>query len=75
MARLAFSGPVRAIRSAREFIYLESQYLWSPEIVQLLAAKLRTPPTDQFRVLLVLPGKPYGGAEQDLGRAGGVDHS
>ena len=58
---------VRAIRSARELIYLESQYLWSPEIVQLLAVKLRTPPTDQFRVLLVLPGKPYGGADDTRG--------
>ena len=35
---------VRAIRSARELIYLESQYLWSPEIAQLLAEKLRRPP-------------------------------
>ncbi len=58
---------VRAIRSARELIYLESQYLWSPEIVQLLAAKLRNPPTDRFRMLLVLPGKPYGGADDTRG--------
>jgi phosphatidylserine/phosphatidylglycerophosphate/cardiolipin synthase-like enzyme len=57
----------RAIRSATELIYLESQYLWSPEIVQLLAEKLRRPPSDRFRLLLVLPGKPYGGADDTRG--------
>jgi phosphatidylserine/phosphatidylglycerophosphate/cardiolipin synthase-like enzyme len=57
----------RAIRSATELIYLESQYLWSPEIVALLAEKLRHPPSDRFRLLLVLPGKPYGGADDTRG--------
>jgi phosphatidylserine/phosphatidylglycerophosphate/cardiolipin synthase-like enzyme len=57
----------RAIRSATELIYLESQYLWSPEIVQMLAEKLRRPPSDRFRLLLVLPGKPYGGADDTRG--------
>ncbi len=57
----------RAIRSARELIYLESQYLWSPEIAALLADKLRHPPSDRFRVLIVLPGKPYGGADDTRG--------
>lgn len=60
----------RAIRSAQELIYLESQYLWSPEIVQLLAEKLRYPPSDRFRVLIVLPGKPYGGADDTRGALG-----
>ena len=58
---------VRAIRSARHLISLESQYLWSVEIVRLLADKLRSPPTDRFRILLVLPGKPYGGADDTSG--------
>jgi phosphatidylserine/phosphatidylglycerophosphate/cardiolipin synthase-like enzyme len=57
----------RAIRSARELVYLESQYLWSPEIVRLLADKLRRPPSDRFRVLVVLPGHPYGGADDTRG--------
>ena len=60
----------RALRSARELVYLESQYLWSPEIVRLLAEKLRHPPTDRFRVLLVLPGHPYGGADDTRGALG-----
>ena len=58
---------VRAIRSAQSLISLESQYLWSPEIVRFLADKLRNPPTDGFRVLLVLPGKPKGGADDTRG--------
>jgi phosphatidylserine/phosphatidylglycerophosphate/cardiolipin synthase-like enzyme len=61
---------VRAIRSARELIYLESQYLWSPEIVRLLADKLRHPPCDRFRILIVLPGHPYGGADDTRGAIG-----
>src|SRR5437763_840668 len=28
---------VRALRSARRFVYLESQFLWSPELVEILA--------------------------------------
>lgn len=60
----------RAIRSARELVYLESQYLWSPELVRLLADKLRNPPSDRFRVLLVLPGHPYGGADDTRGALG-----
>ena len=35
---------VRALRSAKRFIYLENQFLWSPEIVRILADKLRNPP-------------------------------
>ena len=34
----------RAIRSAERFVYIENQFLWSPEIVELLAEKLRNPP-------------------------------
>jgi phosphatidylserine/phosphatidylglycerophosphate/cardiolipin synthase-like enzyme len=58
---------VRAIRSARQLIYLESQYLWSAEIVELLAAKLRDPPSDRFRLLILLPGRPYGGGDDTRG--------
>src|SRR5581483_98237 len=35
---------IRALESARTLIYLENQFLWSPEIVRVLAAKLRDPP-------------------------------
>ena len=50
---------MRALRSARSgSIYLENQFLWSPEIVEILAAKLRDPPSDDFRVVLLLPAQP-----------------
>ena len=39
---------VRALRSARELIYIENQFLWAPEIVSVLAEKLRTPPAWLF---------------------------
>ena len=46
---------VGAIRSAERFIYIENQFLWSPEIVELLAEKLRNPPRDDFRIVVLLP--------------------
>ena len=47
----------RALRSAQHLIYLENQFLWSTEIVQILVDKLRNPPTEEFRILLLLPAK------------------
>ncbi len=61
---------VRALRSARRLIYLESQFLWSPEIVEILAAKLRQPPCDAFRLLVLLPAKPNSGADDTRGQLG-----
>lgn len=59
---------VRALRSAQHLVYLENQFLWSPEIVSILAGKLRQPPTDAFRVLLMLPGKPNIGEDDTRGQ-------
>ncbi|MGH2908620.1 MAG: phospholipase D-like domain-containing protein, partial [Solirubrobacteraceae bacterium] len=61
---------IRALRSAREYIYLENQFLWSPEIVDLLADKLSHPPTDAFRLLLVLPSKANNGHDDTRGQLG-----
>ncbi len=58
----------RALRSARRFIYLESQFLWSPQIVELLAGKLREPPSDRFRIVVLLPAKPNNGADDTRGQ-------
>ena len=33
----------RALRSAERLVYLENQFLWAPEIVAILAEKLRHP--------------------------------
>ena len=47
----------------------ENQFLWSTEIAQILVDKLRNPPTEQFRILL-LPAKPNNGADTTRGQLG-----
>ena len=61
---------VRALRSARRFIYLESQFLWSPEVVEILAAKLCDPPDPDFRLVALLPAKPNNGNDDTRGQLG-----
>jgi phosphatidylserine/phosphatidylglycerophosphate/cardiolipin synthase-like enzyme len=61
---------LRALRSARELIYLENQFLWSPEIVDVLVAKLRDPPGDAFRVVVVLPRRANNGQDDTRGQLG-----
>ena len=58
---------VRAFRSAQRLIYLENQFLWSPEIAVALRDKLDRPPTPGFRMLLVLPAKPNSGMDDTRG--------
>lgn len=60
----------RALRSARKLVYLESQFLWSPQVVGILADKLRNPPNDDFRVVVLLPAKPNNGADTTRGQLG-----
>ncbi|GAC1473462.1 MAG: phospholipase D-like domain-containing protein [Chloroflexota bacterium] len=52
---------VAAIRKARHFVYLENQYIWSPEIVDALVDAIRQPRSQPFRIVLVLPAKAYTG--------------
>jgi phosphatidylserine/phosphatidylglycerophosphate/cardiolipin synthase-like enzyme len=61
---------VRAFRAAREFIYLENQFLWSPEIAAILVEKIAHPPTPDFRVLALLPARPNSGADDTRGVLG-----
>jgi phosphatidylserine/phosphatidylglycerophosphate/cardiolipin synthase-like enzyme len=61
---------VRALRSAQHLVYLESQFLWSPELVAILAEKLRNPPTDEFRVVVLLPARPNNGQDDTRGQLG-----
>jgi phosphatidylserine/phosphatidylglycerophosphate/cardiolipin synthase-like enzyme len=58
---------MRALRSARRLVYLESQFFWLPEIVQLLSEKLREPPSDAFRIVVLLPSKANNGQEDTRG--------
>ncbi len=60
----------RALRSARRLIYIESQFLWSPHIVEILAEKLRNPPEESFRLIVLLPAKPNNGADSTRGQLG-----
>jgi phosphatidylserine/phosphatidylglycerophosphate/cardiolipin synthase-like enzyme len=60
----------RALRSARRLVYLESQFLWSTDVVDILEDKLRNPPSDEFRVVVVLPAKPNNGADTTRGQLG-----
>ena len=61
---------LRALRAAEKLIYLENQFLWSPEIVAALAEKLRHPPDDRFRLLALLPSKPNSGDDDSRGQLG-----
>jgi phosphatidylserine/phosphatidylglycerophosphate/cardiolipin synthase-like enzyme len=61
---------LRALRSAERIVYLESQFLWSPEIVAVLVQKLREPPSDAFRLVVVLPAHPNNGADDTRGQLG-----
>jgi phosphatidylserine/phosphatidylglycerophosphate/cardiolipin synthase-like enzyme len=58
---------VRAIRAAERFIYLENQFLWSPEIEAILRDKILNPPRSDFRLLLLLPSKPNTGVDDTRG--------
>jgi phosphatidylserine/phosphatidylglycerophosphate/cardiolipin synthase-like enzyme len=58
----------RALRQAQRFVYLENQFLWSPEIVRILADKLRSPPSDDFRVVVLLPRRANNGHDDTLGQ-------
>ncbi len=61
---------MRALGSAQEFVYLENQFLWSTEIVDVLVNKLRRPPSADFRIVLVLPTRPSSGADTTRGQLG-----
>ena len=61
---------LRALRAAQRFIYLEHQFLWSPEILAVLREKLARPPTPDFRLVLVLPARPDTGGDDTRGQLG-----
>ena len=63
---------LRALQAAERFVYLESQFLWSPELTVVLAEKLRRPPRDDFRVIAVLPARPNNGADDSRGQVGAL---
>jgi phosphatidylserine/phosphatidylglycerophosphate/cardiolipin synthase-like enzyme len=60
----------RALRSAQSLIYLENQFLWAPQVVEILLDKLTNPPSDRFRLVILLPAKPNNGADDTRGQLG-----
>ena len=58
----------RALRSAQKLVYLENQFYWSTEIAAILEEKVADPPSDDFRVVLVLPARPNNGADDSRGQ-------
>ena len=61
-------GYTKAIKRARRLIYLENQFLWAPEIVSILADKLRNPPRHDFRLVVLLPAKANNGQDSTRGQ-------
>jgi phosphatidylserine/phosphatidylglycerophosphate/cardiolipin synthase-like enzyme len=59
---------LRAIGVAQDFIYLENQFLWSPEIVDALVAKIRNPPSPRFRIVVLLPANANNGQDDTKGQ-------
>lgn len=65
-------GYRRALASARRLIYIENQFLWSSEIVTVLRQKLLAPPSDDFRMLILLPAKAATGTDDTRGQLGAL---
>lgn len=52
---------LKGIAAARQFIYLENQYIWAPEIVTALQEAMDRNDAARFRIVLVLPAAAYDG--------------
>jgi phosphatidylserine/phosphatidylglycerophosphate/cardiolipin synthase-like enzyme len=61
---------LRALKAAKQLIYIENQFLWSPEIEVVLRDKIANPPHPDFRTVLLLPSKPNSGADDTRGVLG-----
>jgi len=57
-----------AIKQARQYIYLENQYIWSPEVVDALIEAMNRPHDEPFRVVILLP------ANADMGKYDNDQH-
>jgi len=52
---------LHAIQRAERLIYLENQYLWSPDLVDALIAAMNRKHAGPFRIVLVLPANAHDG--------------
>jgi phosphatidylserine/phosphatidylglycerophosphate/cardiolipin synthase-like enzyme len=58
----------RAFRAAQKLVYIENQFFWSSEIAEILQDKAANPPSDDFRIVLVLPSDPNNGGDDTRGQ-------
>src|SRR5205085_8923058 len=58
----------RALSAAERLVYLENQFLWSSEICRILERKVANPPSDDFRLVLLLPVDPNNGGDDTRGQ-------
>jgi phosphatidylserine/phosphatidylglycerophosphate/cardiolipin synthase-like enzyme len=63
-----FESYRRVLLSAERLVYLENQFLWAPEIVEILVDKLRNPPHPDFRLVILLPAKANNGQDDTRGQ-------
>jgi phosphatidylserine/phosphatidylglycerophosphate/cardiolipin synthase-like enzyme len=56
-----FHAYIQMLCRAQRFIYLENQYLWSPEVVDALIVAMNRSHADPFRIVIVLPARAYDG--------------
>lgn len=57
-----------ALRGAERLIWLENQFLWAVEVVDVLVEKLRNAPRDDFRLVVLLPDRAHTGQDASLGQ-------
>ena len=50
-----------AFENARRFIYIENQYLWSPQVMDVLIAQVQRTRSEPFRLAIVLPAGAHSG--------------
>jgi len=65
-----------AFKNARRFIYIENQYLWSPQVMDVLIEQMQRPRTEPFRIVIVLPAGAHSGKwdnDQHVKRLRSVD--
>ncbi|HZQ37298.1 MAG TPA: phosphatidylserine/phosphatidylglycerophosphate/cardiolipin synthase family protein, partial [Dehalococcoidia bacterium] len=52
---------LEAFRRARRFIYIENQYLWSPQVMDALIEQVQRRRSEPFRIVIVLPAGAHSG--------------
>ena len=54
-----FHTYIEAIKNASQLIYIENQYLWSPQITEALINKMNDKGAENLRIVIVLPARAH----------------